>query len=253
MNSNVYTLLIAVSCLIATSSVDAHHSWANAQDLPSCTQIVPDDPFCEQYDGWQCWIYWNPAHNPSCPSNTRGYKCYWRNIEDPEREFYQPSLESGNWLYCHCTGGGCDCLLGGTRIAMTDGTVKRIEEIVAGDRLMSYGSSLESSKMSEVSTVHPSFTVDHYYVINDVLKVTDHHPVLSGGRWIDAGNLTTSDSLTDANGNPVSITSIRRVERRAVVYNIAVSSGTYIAEGVVVHNKENCNSFTAYCDICDEP
>ncbi len=36
---------------------------------------------------------------------------------------------------------------------------------------------------------------------------------------------------------------IDKIERAAKVYNIQVSSHTYIADGVVVHNKDDCEQY----------
>jgi hypothetical protein len=35
-----------------------------------------------------------------------------------------------------------------------------------------------------------------------------------------------------------------------MVYNFQVAAGTYVAGGIVVHNKPNCTQFIQYCPDC---
>ena len=42
------------------------------------------------------------------------------------------------------------------------------------------------------------------------------------------------------------VLSIRRVEGKVTVYNFQVSIGTYVAGGLIMHNKEDCEQFIQY-------
>ena len=44
--------------------------------------------------------------------------------------------------------------------------------------------------------------------------------------------------------------SIQRIDESAPVYNFQVAGGTYVANGVVVHNKPECYQYIQYCGEC---
>ena len=65
------------------------------------------------------------------------------------------------------------------------------------------------------------------------------HPVYSNGKWVEIGKLKVGDDLLNAQGQPEKIFSIEKITAPVTVYNLEVNPyHTYIAEGVVVHNKE---------------
>ena len=91
-----------------------------------------------------------------------------------------------------------------------------------------------------MTTVHTPILVDRYLLINDEIRITESHPMLSGGEWSAARDLRVGDNLTAPDGSVVPIVSIRQVNQMTLVYTFETSSKNYIAHGVVVHNKENC-------------
>jgi hypothetical protein len=119
---------------------------------------------------------------------------------------------------------------------MADGTSKLIEEIGEGDEVLSPNAFSVDSPAS-VEVVYSPREVTEYLVLNGRLSVTLDQPLLSSGKWVEAGELRTGDLLSDVTGAAVPVTSIQRVDRSATVYNIKVSSGIYVAGGVVAHNK----------------
>ena len=61
--------------------------------------------------------------------------------------------------------------------------------------------------------------------------------------------LPTKNGLASSRGEPIPIFSMRRVDEKATVYNIQVGSlGSYIAYGVIVHNKEFMEIYP--CEDC---
>jgi intein/homing endonuclease len=101
-------------------------------------------------------------------------------------------------------------------------------------------------KSAVVVAVHAPFETERYYVINGNIRITETHPVLSRGGWVDVGDLEVGDPLTDSRGHAQTIFSIKEVDETARTYNFQVSGGTYVAGGIVVHNKENCEHFMQY-------
>ena len=106
-------------------------------------------------------------------------------------------------------------------------------------------------RASEVVSVHAPYDVDHYFVINEEIRATENHPMLSDGRWVAAGQLRIGDWLTGPDNQDILVTSVRQVEGKARVFNFQVAAGTYVADGVIVHNKEDCEQYVQYCPSCE--
>lgn len=140
---------------------------------------------------------------------------------------------------CDDGGGGGSCFLAGTEITLAEGGVKPIESIEAGDVVLAWDETSGEMKPDTVRQVHEPVEVDLYLVVNGSLRLTPTHPVLSDGEWVKIGQLRPGDSLTAADGAVVPIESIETVEEKVTVYNFAVNPyGTYVAGGVIVHNKK---------------
>jgi hypothetical protein len=91
---------------------------------------------------------------------------------------------------------------------------------------------------AEVAAVHTPAVVDHYFVINGGIRITATQPVLSRGKWVLVEDLKIGDVLTSQNGLDTPIFAKRQVDAEVTVYNLDVSGGTYVAHGIVVHNKD---------------
>jgi hypothetical protein len=92
---------------------------------------------------------------------------------------------------------------------------------------------------------HLPFLADSYYIINGKIRVTHTHPFLSDGRWVGAENLKVGDHVA-GDGSEETIYSIERVDEPGMAYNFQVTTSTYVAAGLVVHNKEDCLIFKQY-------
>ena len=60
--------------------------------------------------------------------------------------------------------------------------------------------------------------------------------------------MKVGDSLTNSRGHLETIVSIEEINDSAPTYNFQVSTGMYVAGGIIVHNKENCEHFMQYPD-----
>ena len=112
------------------------------------------------------------------------------------------------------------CFLAGTKIEMADGSLKNIEDIKIGDKVISYDVFTKQWKAGVVTEVFhhsPEEMGDYYLVINHELRVTPNHPLYLNGKWITAGGLKVGDKLGDN-----VIFSIERVYRRVPTYNFEV-------------------------------
>jgi len=170
---------------------------------------------------------------------------------DPEQRDWQCRCDDGTpepegWSQCWCETykhQGCDCLLEGTLITLADGSTKAIETIQIGDKILGYDELSSKSSNVDVISVHAPYSVESHFVINKKIHVTEYHPILSNGDWVNATELKVGDVMQGENGFDVKIVSIQKVEERGTAYNIQVEGGTYIADGIVVHNKEDCEDF----------
>lgn len=164
----------------------------------------------------------------------------------------QISLASGG-------GGGSTCFAYGTKILMSDGTSKNIEDLQENDIIKTvsiadldtqetaweYWSSNSFVTSNATATVKSIYvhTATHYYNINDgLLKVTDSHPILveKNGiyRFKRVDSLTTEDRLFNVNNEWISINSIQIINEQLATINIDVEEqDTYFANGILVHNK----------------
>lgn len=139
---------------------------------------------------------------------------------------------------CGGGGGGGGCFLAGTEITMADGSTKVIEDIQAGDVVLAYDEGTGEMKPDRVRAVHEPIQADYHLVVNGKLLLTPSHPMLSGGDWVEIGQLKVGDKLTAKDGSLVTIDDIEVVEGPVTVYNFEVNPyGTYVAGGIVVHNK----------------
>jgi hypothetical protein len=160
---------------------------------------------------------------------------------------YGLDFEGGCYFDYTCTDGahfhwacscGSGCFLAGTKITMADGTVKPIESIAAGDVILAYDEASGELKPDEVKAVHDPVEWSYYLVVNDRIRLTPTHPVLSDGKWIEIGKLEPGATLTGPDGKAIVIESIKTVEQPVTVYNFSVNPyQTYVADGVIVHNK----------------
>lgn len=134
-------------------------------------------------------------------------------------------------------GGGC--FVAGTKIKMADGSEKNIEDIKAGDKVLTFADE-RSHRLVEADVVTTiSHTVDGYLVINGNLKVTPEHRVFVNGGWQMIGDAKAGDYLLDENGRQVLIESIEVVRQIVKVYNFQTEPyHTYIANGIYVHNQK---------------
>lgn len=156
-------------------------------------------------------------------------------------------------------GGGSSCLAYGTLIEMADGTFKPIEDVVAGEEVVSYN--IESLSLEEeawigwyaryrifgektVSTVITNTLGRNgaYYLINNNLKITNEHPMLMKKgdtiTWESMMHLRVGHSIFTSDLEWVEVTSIERVVVEFQTGDLDVEQvDNYFAGGILVHNN----------------
>ncbi len=153
------------------------------------------------------------------------------------------------------SGGGC--LVFGTLISMADGTKKAIENIVAGDEVVSYNidglgteeewvnwfSNNLSGTLSTSTVIENRLaTYHHYYLINNLIKATWEQPFLINSnniRFTLTEDLRVGELIFSKDGEWIEITSIERIEESIQTGVLDVEDvDTYFAEGFLTHNVE---------------
>lgn len=139
------------------------------------------------------------------------------------------------------------CFTWDTRITMADGNLRFIRDIVEGDEVLD----ITGKPAKVVGTHHHIYRGDLIGLNHRVPFATSMHPFLTKEGWvsdkpeqtkqlvddIEVSQLEVGQLLQTQKGN----TKLDYIPREEVdnisVFNISVESGTYIAEGLFVHNK----------------
>jgi predicted lipid-binding transport protein (Tim44 family) len=151
----------------------------------------------------------------------------------------QPHTFFASGVAVHNKGGGC--FPAGTGIATLNGT-RSIEELASGDEVLSIGPDGRSVP-TRVKTIFVSKSALLKVKTNrGALRTTRDHPIgLGAGRFRPAGELRSGDRVTRWAGGRLIEVKVRRVGAFAgegLVFNLEVEGPhTFIAEGMVVHNK----------------
>ena len=153
------------------------------------------------------------------------------------------------------TSASSGCFVPGTMVAMADGTVKQIEDVVIGDQLIGKDGTI-NTVLEYIRPVLGSRSLISFN--NGIPFITDDHPVLmTDGSWksVDPDatlskyakltdrnitQLTVGDVVATADGAGFAITSIEYHAASAdlQLYNFALDGNhTYVANNLVVHNK----------------
>lgn len=156
---------------------------------------------------------------------------------------YSPSSSSSS------TSSGDPCFVAGTYVEMGDGSLKNIEDVVVGDKVVSYD---EVRRKNEISLVAKTMKHDideniyTLYIEGEVIKATSVHPfyIMRNGiaDWVQAGDLVCYDKVMFHDGTWHEIANIDVNRCRTVVYNLEVTNTHtyYVGKcGVLVHNKKD--------------
>lgn len=146
------------------------------------------------------------------------------------------------------------CFIAGTQITMADGSTKSIEDVVIGDQVIGRDGAINTVQ----EYIRPLLGDRTLVGFNGGLPfITNDHPVLTtDGTWrsvdpsgtaskyaaanLNAEQLSVKDTIVTGNGTGFEIVSIEEHTDSAdlQVYNFSLDgNNTYIANGLVVHNK----------------
>lgn len=144
------------------------------------------------------------------------------------------------------------CYAAGTKILMSDGSNKNIEDITIGDKVMGfpeyrrYGEKIQLSE-TEVTSELMKRKSGVYRLkcskVDDVI-VTGEHPMLTWDcRWVKVKDLKNNDVLLMTrkvdNEFKIEVSTINSIEELDIemdVYNFETFKHTYVANGLLTHN-----------------
>ncbi|OGB90061.1 hypothetical protein A2625_01850 [candidate division WOR-1 bacterium RIFCSPHIGHO2_01_FULL_53_15] len=153
-------------------------------------------------------------------------------IIDSYMSHQYPELESG------AEKGGC--FAAGTKILMGDGSYKNIEDVKAGDDILTRKSDIVPILVKDVVEKTFVHDVNGCLTINGRIKVTPGHRIFINKSWKTAGEAVLGDIFLDKNNNEVVVNSLEYNPGRLKVYNLKTNDRhTYFAEDVYVHNQKD--------------
>jgi len=114
------------------------------------------------------------------------------------------------------------CFPKNTKIVMFDGSLKEIDTIIEGDKVMIYD--IANDVISE-SSVNKKFidTNNHLYIINNHIKTTSYERFLTKDGWKRTHNISTKDSIFNGNSF-VKVDNIYKIKKDLTVYNLNINS-----------------------------
>jgi len=157
------------------------------------------------------------------------------------------------------TGGGpqgSTCLVAGTKILMSNGTQKNIEDIKPGEMVMGYNT-VKKVLVPEKVLATDSPIRDHHYNVKltdgTIIGITREHPMYSEKGWasidpaatlaenpnLHVAKLNIGDKLLEVSGKFVTVVSMQYIPGNIQTYNLKDVTGynDFIANGIVTHNK----------------
>lgn len=136
-------------------------------------------------------------------------------------------------------GGMGGCFLAGTKILMSDGREKNIEDITIDDSIKTRSSDTNSVLATDSVTRIFYHVVNYYLTINNKLKITPIHRIFVNGIWKQASDIKIGDYLLTQNNEFILVDKITPHYGNFPVYNLETKEKhTFFADGFYVHNSK---------------
>ena len=172
--------------------------------------------------------------------------------------------KDGSTTYSYITAGRHSCFIPDQLINMSDGTYKKISDVVIGDEVNTYNiktTEIESSMVNEIMTKLHDDVYELHLANGKILKPTGNHPFLTknkdwttidghdpnhagGSEYLEVGNY-----VKDIKDDWVRVNKIVGIEGEHLTYNfIDMKNGTIIADDIVTHNSTRHN-YISYFNV----
>jgi len=134
------------------------------------------------------------------------------------------------------------CFVAGTIISLANGDYKNIEDVQAGEEVMSYNESKgehEPAIVGDIKAREVDSIIRLVFANGNIIKTTEEHPFYVNGGWVKANELRITDVAKSLDGSEVAITGIEHITEPHTVYNLLDVSGNsnFYAGEILVHNK----------------
>jgi len=137
------------------------------------------------------------------------------------------------------------CFIEGTEIILPDNQVKNIEDVKAGDEVVTYDINTGRYMVGTVGSVSQTEVNSLIRLVFDddtSITTTPEHPFfVEGKEWVKSNELVLGDSCIRFSSTPVTLTEIIPSIglENTIVYNLldVVEEHTFFANGILVHNK----------------
>jgi len=114
------------------------------------------------------------------------------------------------------------CFPKNTKIVLADGSLKAIDTITPGDKVMIYDIATDTIGESSVNKKVVA-TNNHMYILNNSIQATAYERFLTQDGWKRIRNISEKDTIF--NGNCfVKVNSVAKVKKDLTVYNLSVNS-----------------------------
>jgi hypothetical protein len=142
-----------------------------------------------------------------------------------------------------------ECFPAGTPITLANGQTRAIEQISAGDWVLSYEQSSHTLAPARVVRRIVRPFAERFVSINGRLLATDNHPFFADGRWVRADALALGARLFELRDaepsadarfelSPVAVTELAESGGPVTTYNLEVAEyHSYFAAGLLVHDR----------------
>ena len=171
-------------------------------------------------------------------------------LEEPTT-LYVPNMEDVDTFFIGASGGKIlklvshnliSCFVAGTQIAMEDGTTKNIEDVKAGDVVLSWNETTNEKVGGVVSNIlvaDVDSVIEIKFEDGTTITTTDEHPFYVDNSWVKAKDLIVGNVCTKTDNSSTTIESITIKEETTKVYNLldVTEAHTFYANNILVHNK----------------
>lgn len=135
------------------------------------------------------------------------------------------------------------CFVAGTKITLSDGEYKNIEDVVVGEKVLTYNESSGETELGFVGDlkVHNiENVIDLVFDDTTLVTTTPEHPFFINEKgWVVAKNIKVGDVCMKDDKTYVTIVSIKEYSDSHTVYNLLCVSENhnFFANKILVHNK----------------
>lgn len=165
-------------------------------------------------------------------------------------------LETSDTFLLHDTGLNIkivthNCFPKGTKILLSDGTQKNIEDLTLSDSLLTYNQKTKQQGSGTIGSIRVTTQNKLVSIETDVesIKSTPLHRFFVDGKgWVHAKDLVVGDLLQNHKGEMVDIKNIETLEGEFEVYHLidVKDDHTYYAENILVHNLKDLRPPTCF-------